>query len=680
MAEKDDILAQAREAFDCAVDAENENRLEAANDLRFARLGEQWPDDVAKARKNRPMLTINKMPAFSRQVVNDARQNKPSIKVHPVDSGADPDTADVINGLIRNIETTSNADVAYDTATGFAVDMGWGYFKIDLDYAHDDTFDMDLRIEAVANPFSIYGDPYSRAADSSDWNTAFEVDWMPHKDFEAAHGEKVGKVDWQSYGSGIENRTQWVNDKEVLVAKWWRREEVARKILQLSDGRVVAPEFLEEVVEIPDMGIKATNKEVLDTLGISVKGERDTKSWKVKRYVMTGADVLNDEKGESWPGIYIPIIPVYGDDVNIEGKRYLRSLIRDAKDAQRMFNYWRTTATELVALAPRVPFIGPAGFAKKDKRWHTANTGNHPYLEYEGSIPPQRQPLDTGSAAGALQEALNASDDMKAIMGLYDASLGARSNETSGVAINARKKEGDVSTFHFQDNMSRAIRHAGRILIDLIPKVYNEERIVRVLGEDGTPKNVPLKQPVPVTDPQGKPVMDETTGQPKSRIYDLTAGKYDLTVSAGPSFTTRREEAAVQMTEMVRAFPQAAPLIGDLIAKNLDWPGADEIAERFKAMVPQQAQGGLPPEVEQMIQQGQQMIQQLTQENQTLKAGEAVKGAEIQLKNREIDLKDREIALKDREIQIKAYEAQTDRLQALKPEPVPQPKQPQGQF
>jgi hypothetical protein len=318
--------------------------------------------------------------------------------------------------------------------------------------------------------------------------------------------------------------------------------------------------------------------------------------------------------------------------VDVEGKRQFRSLIREAKDAQRNFNYWRTMATEMIALAPKVPFIGVEGAFDSDMaKWATANTHSHAFITHKrGTEAPQRQPFASMPAA-ELQLALSASDDMKAVMGIYDASLGARSNETSGRAIMARQREGDVATFHFQDNMARAIRHAGRILIDLIPHVYDRERIIRTIGEDGTQKAVPLKQETPVMDNNGKPVMGED-GVPMTRIYDLAAGKYDLTVATGPSFTTRREEAAAQMTEMVRAFPDAAPVIGDLIAKNLDWPGADEIAERLKAINPAlQAQnnGGIPPEMQQQIQEGMMRLQQLEQENAALKADKSVEMEKI---------------------------------------------------
>jgi len=616
---KDDLLAEGRTAFERCQDAESDNRQTALDDIRFSRLGEQWPRDIEKQRRDefRPCLTINKMPAFIRQVVNDSRQNKPSIKVHPVDSNADPKTAEVINGLIRNIEYTSNADVAYDTAIEQSVSGGFGYWRVGMDYAYEDTFEMDLSIERVANQFSVYGDPDSMSADSADWNVAFVVEPMRKAEFEAKYGNKKNaegadvNVDFES--DAWANAGIWIEDETVMVAEWWKREPIEKEIVKLSNGHVYAAEDLEKDIDLQAM---------LDAGVLQVVGTRKTRSHKVTQIIMSGADIL--EKND-WPGCYIPIIPVYGDEIVVEGKRYFRSLIHSAKDAARMFNYWRTTSTELVALAPRVPWIGRKGTFDSDvDRWATANTQSHAFLEFDQEAP-IRQPLDVGPAAGALQEALNASDDMKAIIGIYDASLGARSNETSGRAIMARQREGDVATFHFIDNLARAIRHTGRILIDLIPKVYSDERVIRVLGEDGSPRSVQVNsgQPQPVMGSDGKPQEDEQ-GQAIMAMHDLTVGKYDLTVTTGPSFTTRREEAAMQMTEFVRAFPAAAPVIGDLLAMNLDWPGADEIAERLKHINPALQNKGLPPEVQQMIQQGQQAIQELTQKVQALEADKSV--------------------------------------------------------
>ncbi|TPN03818.1 hypothetical protein FJ973_29690 [Mesorhizobium sp. B2-1-3] len=636
--EDDDLLRAALEDFRLCEDAENDNRTSALEDIQFSRLGIQWPADVARQRQieGRPCLTINKLPTFIRQVVNDARQNKPSIKVHAADSGADPATAELMNGLIRNIEYTSNADTAYDTATECAVTGGFGYIRVGMDYAYDDAFDMDICIKRVSNPFSVYGDPNSREADSSDWDKAFVVDQMTKEQFEAQWGDKA-QVDWDD-SVWNEVGTSWRDGNTTTVAEWWTREETERPIVLLSDG---------SIHDLEDM--QSDDMQFLLQAGqVQVVRQRTAKSCKVTQRFMSGAEILETRE---WPGRYIPIIPVYGDEFDVEGKRYFRSLIHNAIDAQRMFNYWRTASTELVALAPKVPFIGEEGAFDVDiQRWNTANTKSHPFLEYsKGKQPPQRQPLDMGTAAGALQEALNASDDIKSIIGLYDASLGARSNETSGRAIMARQREGDVSTFHFIDNMARAIRHTGRILIDLIPKVYSGERIIRVIGEDGTQEAKPINQQYqqkdpktgqpmqqPVMGPNGQPVQDQAGNplmQPIMAIHDLTAGKYDLTVTTGPSFTSRREEAAASMTEMVRAFPAAAPIIVPELAKNLDWPGADKIAEKMQAA----ADGQVPPQAQQQMEQGKKQIeqmatqlQQLQQENQQLKADKSDKIAEIQ--------------------------------------------------
>ena len=613
-----DLLRAALDDFRLCEDAESINRETALTDITFSRLGEQWPAEIVKQRtiEGRPCLTINKLPTFIRQVVNDARQNKPSIKVHAADSGADPDTADLINGLIRNIEYASNADTAYDTATECAVSGGFGYIRVGMDYAYDDAFGMDITINRVSNPFSIYGDPNSRCADSSDWDKAFVVDQLTKEQFKAQYGDKA-QIDWDD-SAWNEIGASWRSENVVTVAEWWTREDVDRPIVMLSDGSV------RDVADMQDPQMQF----LLQTGQIQVVRERKAKSCKVTQRFMSGAEILDTR---DWPGRYIPIIPVYGDEFDIEGKRYFRSLIHNAVDAQRMFNYWRTASTELVALAPKVPFIGPKGAFDHDQdRWNTANTKSHPYLEYGGQVPPQRQPLDMGTAAGALQEALNASDDIKSIIGLYDASLGARSNETSGRAIMARQREGDVSTFHFIDNMSRAIRHTGRVLIDLIPKVYSDQRIIRIIGEDGEQETKPINQPYPAKDPKtgqpmqqpqmgpnGQPMTDEQGNplmQPIMALHDLSVGKYDLTVTTGPSFTSRREEAAASMTEMVRAFPAAAPIIMPELAKQLDWPGADKIADKMEEM----ASGQIPPQAQQAIEQGKKQMQDMAVQLQQL--------------------------------------------------------------
>jgi len=394
------------------------------------------------------------------------------------------------------------------------------------------------------------------------------------------------------------------------------------------------------------MDLYEGNKQLFDVLGMKPIGKtRDVMTYKVTQRICSGAAVLEEVE---WKGKYIPIVPVYGEEVWVDGIRHLRSLVRDAKDSQRMLNYWKTTSTELVALAPKAPYIGPVGaFATDGAKWATANTDNHAFIEYDTkddagqpiASPPQRQPFG-GMPAGAVNEANTAGEDIMSIIGIYKASLGAASNEDSGVAITARDKQADTGTFHFIDNLSRAIRHAGRILLDLIPHVYSTPRILRIIGPDMKPDMVPVNDNanpamIPMKGPDGAPVMDQNGQVQKiAKVFDLTVGKYDLTVSAGPSYASQRQETADQMMELIRVYPAAAPVIGDLFAKNLDWPGADEVADRLKALLPQQLRGQDPAmqQAHQIIQQGAQRIQELEQQLAALKGSNDIKAGELDVK------------------------------------------------
>jgi len=644
----DDLLADARKTFARAEEVERCNRDNWVDDVRFARLGEQWPEAIRLQREQggRPCLTINRLPAFIRQVTNDARQNSPAIKFHAVGDGADQETALILDGIVRNIEYTSDADVAYDNALDNAVTGSFGYFRISTDYASDDTFDQDIKIEPIKNPLTVYGDPDNMDSDSANWNVCFVTELWEKEAFE----RKWPGAETASFDADSHDTANWFTDSKVRVAEWWTREEVPVTLLQLSNGQVMQQE------------VYLKQKEYLDLDGITIAQQRPSRTMKVMQRIITGGEILETNE---WPGKYIPIVPVYGDEVVVDGERFLLSLIRFAKDPQQMVNYWRTTSTELVALAPKAPWIGAVGqFATDAHKWASANTQTHQYIEYDmvmdptGQVPappPQRQGF-VGPPAGALQEAINASDDMKSIMGLYDASLGAQSNETSGRAILARQREGDVSTFNFTDNLSRAIRHAGRILADLIPKVYNTPRILRIIHEDGTNEDVPVNgaqlSPQQIAQKQAEQKQELRS---IGRIFDLTTGKYDVTCEAGPSYTTKREEAASQIMEFIRVYPQAAPVVGDILARNMDWPGATEISMRLKQLLPPQLQGQSPK-----AQAAQQQIGQLTQALQVMQG---------QLADNQ-----KQDAIDARKADIDAYNAETNRLKvvgtAMSPEQV----------
>lgn len=631
-----DLLKEGDELFKEARDGIQKNHDRGREDLRFGRLGEQWDITLKTQREqeNRPCLTLNHLPAFIRQVVNSCRENKPGVKVSPVDSGADLKTAKVIAGLFRNIERESSADIAYDTAVEGAASNGFGYIRVNLCYAHDDTFDQDIRIERVTNPFSVYPDPYSDSADGSDYDNCFLAEVYSKRAFKA-RWPKAQTVDF-SPSDFDDLKAKWNEGEDVIVAEWWRRKEVEGKVLLLSNKAVVKQEIFEE-----------HRAELFDPFGITVESERPIKSYKICQYMMNGLEILETTE---WAGQFIPVIPVYGEEVNVEGDRYFRSLIADAKDPQRVHNYMRSMSMELTALSPRVPYIGEEDVFDVDPNWKDAHKLSIPFLKYKkGRTPPSRQPLDLGSAIGVLTESRMSIDDIKAILGLYDPSLGQRSNETSGIAINARKVQGEISTFHFPDNLARSIRQVARVVLDLIPIVYSPGRIVRELGEDGTARPIQVGDPnaatpqAPAGDQPQAPGMQPQAENMDPEIYYLGKGKYDVAVSAGPSYLTRRQEAAAEMVDLIKAYPAAAPFIGDLLVKNLDWPGADEIAERLKAQA-QRLMGGVPPELQATIEKGKQLIAQLTQENQALKLSQSSDAAKA--KN-------------------DAYKNETDRLKAL---------------
>lgn len=642
-----DIIKEAQEAFRIAQDTENDNRLAALDDIKFARNSEQWDVAIEQERRlsGRPCLTVDKLGPVIRQIVNDARQNRPSCKVVPVDSKADPETAEVMSGIIRNIEAMSDADVAYDTAIDHSASGGFGYWRINLEYAMNaidedgladvgpEMFDKNIFIRRVSNPFSIYGDPYSTAADSSDWNTAFVTDTLTIDQFK----KKYPKAEQTDFTGATWSKmpAPWKEGDGVQVAEYWKRDKQIKQAYAVE----VVGEDGPSMVFMFEADFKNIKPQLESGMAKVIGQPRPVYSYKTTQYIINGAEVLEENP---WAGCYIPIVPIYGDEVNIEGKRIFKSAIRDAKDPQRMLNYWSTTATELVALAPRVPFLGPKGAFKSDtKKWSTANSVSHPYIEYDGPTMPQRQP-GPQIPSGVLQMLAQASDDIKSITGIYDASLGARSNETSGRAIMARQREGDVSTFHIIDNQNRGIRHTGRILVDLIPKVYSSERVARILGEDGKSEMRPVNQQYET----------QKDGQAIVAMHDLRTGRYDVTVSSGPSFTSRREEAAQQMLQLGQAMPEAMGYMFDLLARNLDWPGADEIAKRAEKVIKKlhpevfDEGGQVPPEIMQQVEQMQQAMQAL---------GEKLKEAE---ESRDIDAA---------KLAIDRYNAETNRLKVMQP-------------
>nr|MBA3756529.1 hypothetical protein [Nitrosomonas sp.] len=550
----EDILTVARNRWNIAVEAEIEIRALALDDMNF-RAGEQWETSVRASREQdrRPCLTINRLPQYIRSITNDQRQNRPSIKVDPVDDKADVETAKVYQGLIRHIEYNSNADVAYDTAFEAAATKGLGYYRIVTAFCDPMSFEQEIKIKRIRNSFSVYLDPSYQEPDASDANWGFIFEDMNIEDFKAQFptAKVSGMEDWRSLGDVAEG---WLSKETVRVAEYFYRTYEEAEIYLLSTGETVLKEDLEKI-GMPE--------------GMSVVSKRKTVVPKIKWLKINAIEVL--EKTD-WPGKYIPIIPVLGDELDINGKRILEGVIRHAKDPQRMYNYWASAETETIALAPRAPFIGVEGqFEGHEAKWREANVKNYAYLEYKGKMlggelapPPQRNAYEPPVMAITQARQMSA-EDLKATTGIYDSALGMKSNETSGRAIQRRAQQAQTNNFHFIDNLTRALRHGGRILIDLIPHVYDTARAVRIMNEDGSVDMVKVNE---VFEHKGKQVN-----------YQLGHGKYDVTVSTGPSFATKRQEAVESMLSLTASYPQVAQIAGDLMIKNMDWPGAQEIAE-----------------------------------------------------------------------------------------------------
>lgn len=557
--ETDDVLRLARERFDNAWQYDQENREEAREDLHF-RAGDQWPKEIKSDRDQaqRPCLTTNLVPQFIKQVTGEIRQNRPSIKVRPVDSGSDPKVAEIYSGIIRHIEQSCDAQAAYITSAESAASCGIGHFRVLTDYAYDEGFEQDIRIQRIRNPFAVYWDPDATELTREDAKWCFVSERISLEAFKERYpGKKT--VDFEGNDS-VDWLKNWWDGETVRIAEYWAKVPETRKVA-LVNGEVV--DFAE---------------------GMEAERTREITSHRVIRYVMNGVEML--EGPDEFPCRYIPIIPVLGEEVHIGDRVVRHGLVRFLKDPQRMYNYWRTTAVEAIALAPKAPWVlTPRMIEGQKASWEVANKGNPPYLLYnpDNLAPqgPQRQ-MPPPPPAAMWREAEIASNDMHGTTGIYPPSLGAKSNETSGRAILARQQEGDTSTFVYIDNLSRSIRYAGKILVALIPKIYDTNRVVRILGEDDAEEFVELN--APLEDGSTATLVKDKGGVV---VYpNLELGKYDVEVVTGPSHATKRLEAADAMIQFTQAVPQAGAVIADLVAKNMDWPGADQIAERLKKVLP----------------------------------------------------------------------------------------------
>jgi hypothetical protein len=564
VSDKDDpnqtFLTEMRARFERCVDYDRDMRQAALDDMKFTFVpGNQWDVYTRGLRSSRPCYEFNKVRQSVRQVTGDQLQNRPGIKVIPVEDG-DIDTAEVYEGLIRNIESTSHADRAYDNAFLYSATGGYGVWRIITDYRDDDDFDQDIYIKPVLNPYSAYCDPDAKEFDRRDSQFWFLSDHMGKEAFK----QKYPDADLTNFESGDtvgEGYLSWFDGDRVRICEYWYKDKEDRTIGLLSSG---------EVVDMADF-----DEDLYAESGITVSKTRDVTVDKVKMEIVSGSQRL--EGPYEWAGKFIPIVPVWGDIINVDGRDEWSGMVRFAKDAQRLFNFEQSTLVELVAKQPQQPLTGPAeGIKGYESFYENLSDQDVPFLPYN-VVPgspnggaPQRVAPATFPAAWANLSAMS-SDNIKATLGIYDASLGARSNETSGVAIRQRQQEGDVANFVYTDNLAKALKYTGEILVDLIPKIYDTERVIRVLGKDGGEKWVNIN----------KGMQNPATGDWEV-INDLSQGKYDATVSVGPSYTTQRQELADAAMHLSQQPGPGALLWQLAYMENSDFPNGEKYVKAFR--------------------------------------------------------------------------------------------------
>jgi len=652
--EQSDCLATMRHRFQMAMSAYSESREDELDDLRFMAGSPdnqwQWPADVLATRGSvqgqtinaRPCLTINKLPQHVKQVTNEQRQNRPSGKVIPADDKGDVEVAEIFEGMVRHIEYMSDSDVVYDTACENQVTYGEGYFRILTEYCYDNSFDQDLRLGRIRNAFSVYMDPMIQDPAGQDAEWCFISQDIEKDEYERQFPNAAPITSIMSQGVGDDSLSQWINENTIRIVEYFYYTHTPTK-LNLYPGNQAFYANSPEDKQMKDHGLKP-----IKTRTVDVK--------KVMWMKSNGYEVLEEQE---WAGKWIPVIRVIGNEFEVDGRIYVSGLVRNAKDAQRMYNYWVSQEAEMLALAPKAPFIGYGGqFEGYEQQWKTANTTNWPYLEVNPDVTdgmgstlplPQRAPPPLAQT-GLIQAKMGASDDIKSTTGQYDSSLGATSNERSGKAILAREKQGDVGTYHYGDNLTKAIRFATRQLIDLIPKIYDTERVARIVGVDG---EVSMAKINPDQTEPVKKIVDEQ-GIVIEKIYNPSVGVYDVVATTGPGYMTKRQEAMDAMGQILQGNPELWKVAGDLFVKNMDWPGAQELSERLAKTIDPKllAVGDEDP----ALAAAQQQIQAMGQE---------MEGMHSMLQNVSHSIEMQDLERKDFEAQIKMYDAETKRAVAM---------------
>jgi hypothetical protein len=607
-------VEEAVEFLRAANDAESENRQLGLEALKFS-LGDQWPQYAVTSRGlERPQLTINETNTYIKRITNSQRQQRPRGKASPVDSGADPQIAKVITGLGRHVENNSDADHAYDTAFDFAARIGWGYWRMRTDFISEDSFNQDIYIDTLDNPFAVYFDYNSKLPDGSDAERALITDLMDKDAFKVAYPE-ADLNGFHDRGAG-DSDPDWVTDKDIRIAEFYKVERKAEKLVMLTDGTVI---WADEIPRIKRLMVQA---------GIGVQGERDSYKRVVKWRKQTGMQILEEK---DIPGRYIPVVPVYWTNIVVDSKRMRFGVVKDAMHPAQMNNFWKTAITEYLALAPKAKWLIAEGQDEGfENEFKNANLAPNPVLHYkptdvEGkpAPPPQRiQPEPPPS--GLIEAAFMATQDLSRVMGVFDPAVRGGAQHKSDKTLNAERSQSENTNFDGYDNLTRSIKHTWRIMLDWFPKVYDTQRVQRIIGEDGRDKLVTLNE---------KKVVDGI----ERVLNDVTVGTYDVVMQTGPGFDTRRQEAAQTMMELLNTplGEKIAAVGDDVIVRDMDFYGADTLADRLAAANPLaqiNEDADVPPKVQMMVKGLQQQLQQAQQVIQGLQVEQKYKLQQTQIK------------------------------------------------
>lgn len=596
-ADKDaDVLTTMRKRFEHVCTVDSENRESYIQNVKISSSADQWDEEVKKRRGvNRPALTFNLLNLVVKQIIGDYRQNKMAIEVLPAGGASTEDKAEILAGLIRNIETDSNASLAYVNGLECSSRGNIGYIRIMTEYEADDVFNQKLVIKPVHNPLTVYFDPAAKMVTRQDAQYCLVTEMISKDEFRRLYPE-AEENGWDIVDINSDDMEDWGTDDQIRVCEYFTKETATARLVAFDSGATVSIDSDDEI-------------EALKQIGWNPIKERKANRINIKWRKCTGSHVLEERVFKTK---YIPIIPVLGEEVNIEGKTCLRSAVYYAIDAQHSYNYERSTSIERSALAAKAPWIVTQKQIEMYRdQWDTANTTPQPYLVHtpDPAMPAGPQRIEPPSPSGAdLQNSQAAAQDVQRTTGIFDSQIGQKTNVVSGVGLQEQQSQGATSTFIFLDNLRSAIEQCGRVLVDWIPQVYDKERVLRIINAEDDIEMETVNQQ------KQNPLLGVT-----EVLNDITVGQYDVIVTAGKAFASRRKEAVDGMLTWAKNFPNQAPLVADLVIGNMDVPGGDVMAARIKRSLPPQVVNDPDsPEGQQAAAQAQAQQQQAKQTQQQL--------------------------------------------------------------